>query len=147
MTTIAVTRTQIAGDRQANHNGGLKFRLKTKIHSFENVIFYPKPFHVGLCGDVDQFATILNFFDNPTAYKKPPKFSGGEGIILTGDGKIWTFWQADTWTLVDQAFYAVGSGMNFAMGVMAAGGTAAEAVKYASTLDSNTGMGITKVDI
>jgi hypothetical protein len=147
LTTIAVTKTQIAGDRQANHNGGLKFKLKTKLYSFENPIFYHKPFHVGLCGNVDDFPEIIEFFSDPTKYKKAPKFNKGEGVILSEDGKIWTFWRADTWCLVDQPFYSVGSGMNFAMGSMAAGSTAYEAVKYAATLCPNTGMGITKIDI
>jgi ATP-dependent protease HslVU (ClpYQ) peptidase subunit len=51
------------------------------------------------------------------------------------------------WHLVDQPYYAIGSGMNFAMGSMAAGSSAYEAVKYASKLCPNTGMGITKIDL
>lgn len=147
MTTIAATRFQIAGDRQASHSGGLKFKLKTKLNSYENPIFYPTTFHVGLCGNIEDFPAVWDFFTDPTQYKKAPKLTKGEGLILSEDGKIWTFWKADMWHLVDQPYYAIGSGMNFAMGSMAAGSSAYEAVKYASKLCPSTGMGITKIDL
>jgi hypothetical protein len=147
LTTIAATKSQIAGDRQANHSGGLKFKLKTKVHAFDNNLFYKTPFYVGLCGNLDQFAGVLGYFSDPSSYKKIPRMKKGEGLILSADGKIWTFTDPTTWLLVDQPYYAIGSGMNFAMGSMAAGSTAYEAVKYAATLCPNTGMGITKIDI
>lgn len=147
MTTIAANRTQIAGDRQANHSGGLKFKLKSKLYSFNTPIIYKKPFHIGLCGNVDDFSSVIEFFYDPTAYKKAPRFKG-EGLVLSEDGKIWTFGNDPSkWILVDQPYYSVGSGMNFAMGAMAAGSSPYDAVKYASTLCSATGMGATKIDV
>lgn len=147
MTTIAATRAQIAADRQATHNGGLKFRMSTKLNSFDNKFFYKTPFYVGLAGNIDTFPDVLTYFCKPDTYKKAPRLKGGEGLILSADGKIWTFSSPDTWFLVDQPFYSIGSGMNFAMGVMATGATAYDAVKHASKLDPGTGMGITKIDL
>lgn len=147
MTTIAATKSQIAADRQATHNGGLKFKMKTKLNSFDNKFFYKTPFHVGLAGNIDSFPDVLTFFLKPDQYKKAPKLKGGEGLILSDDGKIWTFSSPDTWFLVDQPYYSIGSGMNFAMGVLSTGASAYEAVKQASKLDPSTGMGITKIDI
>jgi hypothetical protein len=147
MTTVAVSKTQIAADRQATHNGGLKFKVKSKLTSFENPIFYKYEFHVGLSGNLDQFCDILDFFLDPTGHKKAPVLKQGEGVILSADGKIWTFSNPTIWIGVDQPYYAIGSGMNFAMGAMAQGATPYEAVKHASKLDPMTGMGVTKVDL
>jgi hypothetical protein len=147
LTTIAVNRKQIAADRQANHSGGLKFKVRTKLYSFDNPMFYKRTFHVGLAGNIDIFPPILEYFADPTKYEKPPKIKGGEGIILSADGKIWTFSNPSLWLYVDQSYYAIGSGMNFAMGAMAAGSTPYEAVKYAEKLDPQSGMGVTKIDL
>ena len=146
MTTIAATATQIAADKQATHSGGLKFKMTSKIQSFDNKTFYKTPFHVGLAGNVDTFADIWGYFQYPEQYKKMPKLKG-EGIILSEDGRIWTFVQPTIWLRVDGPHYAIGTGMNFAMGAMTQGGTAVDAVKAAMKLDPNTGIGITRINI
>lgn len=148
MTTIAANRKQIAGDRQATHSGGMKFRMKTKIFEYEQPLLYPKKFYVGLAGNVDKFADILEFFRDPTQYKKPPTMGGGEGIILTTDGKIFSFFKDPTsWLIIDQPTYAIGSGSHFAMGVMATGASPLEAVKESIKLDPNSGFGVTHYNI
>ena len=147
MTTIAVSKTQIAADRQATHNAGMKFKLKTKLYSFDNLVFYGTPFHIGLAGNMDTFADVIDYFTDPTAHKKAPRLNGGEAVILTQDGKIWTFSKADIWIGVDQPFYAIGSGMLFAMGAMEQGATPVEAVKAAIKHDPSSGYGVTKIDL
>lgn len=141
MTTIAVSKKQIAGDRQATHGGGMKFRLKTKIFEYESPLLYPKKFYVGLAGNVDKFADVLEFFLDPTQFKKAPSLNG-EGVILTADGKIFTFGKSpDNWIVVDQPTYSIGSGSHIAMGAMAAGATPLDAVKAAIKMDPSSGMG------
>lgn len=147
MTTIAANREQIAGDRQATHTGGLKFQMVTKIQKFKQPALYPVDFYVGLAGNVDSFFNVFAFLHDPSTYKKAPTIKGGEGLVLSKDGKIWTFCNAGNWLEVTDKFYAIGSGMNFAMGSMKAGATPVEAVKYAATLDPHTGMGVTKFNI
>lgn len=148
MTTIAVSKTQIAGDRQCTHGGGMKFKLKTKIFKFEQPILYHVPFYVGLAGTVEKFADVLEFFNDPTQYKSPPKLGNGEGVILATDGKIFTFFKDPTnWLVVDQPTYAIGSGMHFAMGAMASGATPVEAVKVAIKNDPSSGFGVTSFDL
>lgn len=99
-----------------------------------------------MCGNVDDFAKVIEFLNNPAGSKKAPRFKG-EGLVLSEDGKIWTFSVPNDWIYVDQPYYAVGSGMNFAMGAMSAGSSPYEAVKLAATLCSATGMGVTKIDL
>lgn len=147
MTTIAATKFQIAGDRQANHNGGLKFKIPNKLASFYSPILYKVPFHVGLCGNIKDFPEVWDFFRDPTTHKKSPSLRKGEGLVLSEDGKLWTFSNASNWFRIDQDYYAIGSGMNFAMGAMADGASAYDAVKIAAKLDPSTGMGITKINL
>lgn len=147
MTTIVANTSQIAGDRQANHSGGLMFRMWGKVHKFNTPLLYPELFYVGLCGDTDSFADVISFLQNPTEHKKAPSLKNGEALVLSGDGKIWTFKNAGNWMRVAQDFYAIGSGSHLAMGAMAAGATPVEAVKHASKHDPNTGMGVTKFNI
>lgn len=146
MTTIAATREQIAGDLQATHSGGLKFKLKTKIGEFYQPLIWPTKFYVGMCGDVDSFPDVIEWLGDPTS-RKPPKATGGDFLVLTEDKKIFTFKNPSKWIAVNQSFYAVGSGMNYAMSAMECGKTAIEAVKVASKFDLYTGMGVTHFDV
>jgi hypothetical protein len=147
MTTIAVNKSQIACDLQATHSGGLKFKIKTKIIPIEQPLVYPTKFYVGLCGNTDLFSDIISWFANPESYKRPPSGKGGDFIVLTADKKIFTFASPAQWLPIDQPFYAVGSGMNFAMAAMEAGKTPLQSVKIASKFDPLTGLGFKKVDI
>jgi hypothetical protein len=147
MTTVAVNKNQIAADLQATHNGGLKFKIKTKIIPVQQPLVYKHPFYVGLCGNVDSFSDIISWFADPTAWKKPPSGKGGDFVVLTADKKIFTFANPSQWIPVNQPYYAVGSGMNYAMAAMASGKTPYEAVKIAAKFDPNTGMGFEKVNI
>ena len=146
MTTIACSKTQIACDLQATHSGGLKFKIRTKIVPINNPVVYPHKFYVGLCGDTSLFTDIVGWLADPSAYKRPPKGNGGDFIVLAEDGCIFTFANPSQWMPVDQPYYSVGTGMNYAMAAMAAGKTPYEAVKIAGKFDPSTGMGYKKVD-
>ena len=147
MTTIAVSRNQIAADKQATHSGGLQFKIKTKLFTFSNKEFYPHEFHVGLAGNLDKFQSILMFFQDPHGFDEPPKDKHTEGVILTGDGKIYTFSNPVNWMMIDEPFYAIGSGMNFAIGAMAMGATPKQAIQIASKYGTGSGMGVSVINL
>lgn len=107
---------------------------------------WPTKFYVGLCGDVDVFPDIIEFLSDPTS-RKAPKAVGGEFLVLTEDKKLFTFQNPTKWIMVNQPFYAVGSGMNYAMAAMECGKSPIEAVKIASKFDRSTGMGFKSFDI
>jgi hypothetical protein len=144
MTTIAVTKNQIACDLQIYHASGYKFKTKTKIYEFQISAVYPKPFCIGYAGNVDGLVPVLDWLADPTT--KPPRVSSSEFVVLTSDHKIFTFANPSQWFAVDQPFYAIGSGATFALGAMGSGATALDAVKAASKFDPMTGMGFKHID-
>lgn len=146
MTTIALTKTQIASDLQFSHSNGFKFKGKTKLYTFENPLIHPVPFTVGYAGSVEGIVPVLDFLVDPTGFKKAPTVRYAEFVVLTADHKLYTFSDPTKWLQVDQPFYAIGSGATFALGAMATGATALDAVKAASKFDPMTGLGYRKVD-
>lgn len=142
MTTIAVSRTQIASDLQATHGGGFKFKVKTKLFEFDNPIFYPTPFIVGYSGDLDSVPDVLEYLGDTTGKIKPPRGRSCEFVALTKDKKIFTFISPAKWIHVDESTYAIGSGMHYALGALKTGATPKEAVVAASKLDPMTGLGV-----
>lgn len=147
MTTVAANLDSIASDLQVTHPAGHKFKLDTKIISIHQPAFYPVPFHVGLCGNLEKFGELINFLQYPQDYKKPPKIKGMEALVLTEDKKLFTFYQPTNWVKVDQKYYAVGSGSSFAMAAMEAGKTPLQAVKIASKFDLYTGLGFKSINL
>lgn len=147
MTTICANTSCIAADRQATHSGGMKFKIKTKLHHFNSPLIYPVGFTVGLCGNLESFVEVMAFFESPEEYKKPPAPKGIEGMVLTDDGELFMFFNPGKWMRVDQPFYAIGSGMHFAIAALESGKTPKEAIKIASKYDPSTGNGVTVYDI
>lgn len=145
MTTIAATKTQIAGDLQLTHGSALRLRGAPKVYEYENNKFYDLPFAVGLCGVIDTCLDVLNCFDEDWDGKIPKKYKQCEFLVLTQDGKLFTFNSPLRWIEVKQPFYAIGSGSHIALGAMQAGATAVEAVQAASKHDLYTGFGVTNV--
>lgn len=120
----------------------MKFKVSTKVFRVNNPLLYPKPFYVGLCGGLQNFTDVIDFFEDPESHPKGVKNSNLEGLILTDDKKLFLFFNPKKWMELGEDYHAIGSGMHFAMGAMAKGATPAEAVKVASALDPNTGMGV-----
>lgn len=74
--------------------------------------------------------------------KKCPTTNDFEAIVLLSDGSLW--WYGKNWYPVElkERYFAIGSGSNYALGALHAGATVVEAVKIASKLDPNSGMGV-----
>lgn len=139
MTTIAVSRTEIACDQQATHSSGYKLKVQTKVHWFHNPQIYPKPFFLGFAGSLEDAHSIIEWFANPIG--KPPKTRYNEYIILTEDKKIFTFANPLSWVEIVEPFYSIGTGAAYALGALHAGKTPKEAVNIAIKCDPSTGMG------
>lgn len=142
MTTVAYRNGVMAADSQATSS----FKQKCqKIHKVGDSIF-------GVCGSLSSAYLFLEWIkhdrrDWVESERAPPSpltdddnFDAielcEEGLFLW-DGKL-------TRRPVDIEFYAIGSGSDFAMGAMAMGADAVQAVKVANTLDPYTGGAIKK---
>src|ERR1700739_1124992 len=97
MTTVALNKKQIAGDLMLSHANGITFKSASKIQYIDNKLIYPKPFYVGLCGDVDTALNVLDFFIDPKNWDPPKKMTSAEFVVLTTDGKMFTFSDPRKW--------------------------------------------------
>ena len=137
----------MAGDRQATHSSGLKFKIKTKIFKFSNKLLYPRDFIVGYSGSLSVVGDVLAFLADDQGQTKMPKIKGeAEFLVLTEDKQIFTFFNVSSWILLDEPHYSIGSGSHIAMGALKAGASPKDAVKAASECDPSTGMGVKVVN-
>lgn len=133
------------GDKQfTNMNTGNKFKGDTKVYRYKaHERTCSHDFIVGYAGTANDIVTINSWYSYPDLFDNPPRPPRQiTGLVLCSDGDIYTFTDYMKWLKVDQPFHAIGSGMDYAIGAMAAGMSAKEAVKLAMKHDCYTGMGI-----
>ena len=144
MTTVAANKTTIASDLQFTY-GQTRFKGKTKIFEFpkEKAQFVLKTdrAYAGVSGNADQIASLVEWLHDGEPHSKVPKLRNLELLVLTGDGRLYLGKGLSAFLQVDEPFWAIGSGMDFAIGAMRQGATPLEAVKVAAKSDVNTGLG------
>ena len=144
MTTIAVNRNMMVGDRQFTHSSGMKLIGKTKIYELPLPdVFDCKRAFIGFAGNADAFGKAISWLHDPTT--KPPKLNGVEMLLLDQRGKIYHGTTMTNWMELSDSHFAIGSGMQFAQAAMASGKDPYEACKIAAKFDANTGCGYTKL--
>lgn len=143
MTTIAANQNEMSCDLQFSH-GGIAFKGATKIITLKSKIakdmFNVEKAYIGFCGDAAKWAEVVAWYDFPL--NKPPNTNGMEFLMLTSNNKIYCANTLKNWLLIDEPFYAIGSGRHLALAAMASGKDSKEAVKVASKYDKSTGLGI-----
>jgi 20S proteasome alpha/beta subunit len=131
MTTVAYRDGVMAADKNM---GGYKGQV-TKVYRVGDCL-------VGCSGD--NFATLLKVVDwmqeGAEEDSKPELGDSSVHILLVdSNGEIFLY-NNDLYPMpLEQDFFAVGSGMDYAMGAMAMGASAADAVRVASQFDPGTG--------
>lgn len=131
MTTIAYRAGLLAADSQAT-GGGIKDCSIVKLARNERG---------DLCaaaGDAGFISRFLGWFIGGEKHDVPDRGDGNEGVIIRADGSITGFDKGGDY-LVIAPYYAVGSGRQLALGAMAAGATAAQAVEAAIKHDVYSG--------
>ena len=137
MTTIAVRDGILAVDSLCvNGNGGRR-------GFFEKACVYGGNIYAG-CGAAQ---SVLEFFEWAAAGEKPgyqfaTKADDFAGIIVRwvdGRPQVWTVENGLKAWEVRMPFTARGAGAEYAIGAMAMGASAADAVQIAATFDLNTG--------
>lgn len=113
-------------------------------------IFQTSQFLVGMSGSMSNFLPLQGLFEEYESrlfkgsdlwqvWKDAPDYGGGFcALIVDEDGDIWNAIDGPP-VLVPSAFDAIGTGSSYAMGAMAAGLSAADAVEIAMKFDCNTG--------
>ncbi len=138
MTTVALNKNQIAADQKASTGNG-HFNFGPKLRHYDIKSYYPHPFTIGFCGDIDHILQVLEFFESPLAWVMPKKLWKAEFVMLTADHKMFTFQHPNRLMSIQSPFYATGSGGQFANGAMQFGATPYEAVKASIKLDNYSG--------
>lgn len=134
MTTIVWDGRMMVGDRQSTW--GTTPTLTRKVYRVSH------PEHgswvFGSCGstaDCQAFARWAN------GNEQVPKFTDLRVLAVNEKGEVWTFSHEGNWAQIGTEQWAIGSGADYALGAMAYGATALEAVQIAAKLDVNTGFG------
>jgi hypothetical protein len=145
MTTVAVNKDSMVCDLQYTHSAGVAFKGPPKIYQVPDntckEVFNCNKAYVGFCGDADRFASVIEWLHNPK--EKPPKLGNNfEMLLLHDGGKIYHGTDLRNWMKLEEPYFAIGTGMHFAMAAMASGKTPKEAIKIATKYDKSTGMGI-----
>jgi hypothetical protein len=151
MTTIAYRDGVMACDSCWSLNGSLVDTLSDKIYRLKSGAL------LGQCGSNDA-RPMIKLLDNAKSEKQMPSYEeicavkvSGMYLLVLPNRRMFKFqttalaheqWTDDLLDLgmwrIEQPFTAVGSGSEFAIGAMAAGKSAAEAIRIACRLDINS---------
>jgi ATP-dependent protease HslVU (ClpYQ) peptidase subunit len=135
MTTIAWDGHTLAADRQSTW-GGTPTRTRKIFRAINDdgreVIY-------GCAGLTHECSAYTRWINGEIAQ---PNFTEISIMSIDRRGRIWHTNQTMIWTQIKAKHWAIGAGCDYALGAMAAGKSAFDAVKIASMLDVTTGGGV-----
>lgn len=134
MTTLAYKDGVLAADQMISD--GLRFAgTVTKIAQS------PTGELGGFTGDASVGREFLTWVKEGAIPQFVPRWDAdeGEGLVFRLDGSAETYDEKGRWHLITAPFHSKGSGCDFAIGAMAAGASAAEAVAIAMRFDVKSG--------
>lgn len=130
MTTIAFRDGIMAADSRAYSGRNLYVGMKRKIHRVNGMLVGISSSTVGVPEKVRRLIEdngIEGSFEDPLDCS---------AIVVTRDGRVFYFDKSDTFSgPVQSEFLAIGSGEDYAMGAMAHGASAEDAVRIAIQYD------------
>lgn len=138
MTTIAYRDGVIAADTFLTTPRGDVLGEFRKISSRGRLL-------VGVAGDTAACQTFLRWFDRGAAGPPPPMKRITAIVVRQGHPLIYA--HAGRWCELAAPFFAIGSGCEYAMGALAAGASAREAVEIASRFDTATGGSVMQLEL
>jgi len=137
MTTIAWDGETLAADSLVTEQGNRVGHV-SKVGAIGSVLW-------GVCGGIDQLEKFRTWFCSGMIGDAPPMKSSGDReaqAIVIHDGRVLSL-SVDGWDSIRSDCYAMGSGKEAALGAMALGHTAEEAVRAACAIDIYTGGDVT----
>ena len=144
MTVIVWDGKALAADRQATENGVLHTMTKIKKITKGK----KKGWLIGNAGVAASGALLMAWFESgaePSQF--PYEYQKTEGLhaallAISPEGVIHKFEHLPIPIVFEDDFYAMGSGKDMAMGALAMGADAAQAVEIVCTLETECGVGI-----
>lgn len=127
MTVVAYRAGVLAADTMAIHNEHIKVLNSPKVFKRRGCL-------CAAAGDlVPPNPLLAKWFFAVEGDEKRPAYHGMKFdlIVITPEGQIQLWDQRGEPEILDVPFYAIGSGKEFAMGAMAMGASAVEAVRVA----------------
>lgn len=142
MTVIAFDGRYVAADRMAENNGTAMTVRKLRVHGPQVLAFN---------GTADHGSMLMQWFvegrDPKTFPTVPdPKYAAYLDVFERGK-PVMHFELFPVAMFFEDPIYAAGSGRDLALGAMAMGAPAKEAVEIASRFDVNCGMGVDVIDL
>lgn len=138
MTTIAYRDGKLAGDSRATANG-LIDNQTTKVWEHKGVL-------IGASGSqalCEKFRSwVIAGIDGESPFEGA---EDGNGLVVSKAGVV-CFGNSGSWP-VKEPFYTLGSGYQLALGALAMGASAKEAVEVAARFDTMTGGKITVLSL
>lgn len=147
MTTIAVSKTSIACDRQMTF-GTQKFQTTTKVLALTGSVplelYGVDKCYIGYAGQAEQWGITLEWFRDTS--EPLPRVKKIEYVMLTNKKQIFHSTNLKHWLEIPDKAFAIGSGGQIALGAMLGGKTPKEAVALSAKHDVGTGLGILSYD-
>jgi ATP-dependent protease HslVU (ClpYQ) peptidase subunit len=132
VTVLAWDGKFLAADRQATFGGTPVPATKIFRHNDELI---------GGSGNIQECIAFVEWYTSGCPTPKPV-FSEGFGAYVIKNGQLWKYESLLVPFVMDMPFWAAGCGADYAMGAMAAGKSAAEAVEIACRFDTGCGLGV-----
>lgn len=145
MTTIAWDGTALAGDKKRSWNNTPL--PVTKVFRLEHPMTIGNVPEVVLFGCAGDSSSIINFERFARHGGDKPAMTDMNVLLVDAHAGCWTGGHELAFTLVGLPHFAVGSGADFAIGAMARGASAREAVEIATRYDNTTGLGVDVLEL
>jgi 20S proteasome alpha/beta subunit len=130
MTTIAVSRSEMACDSRSSYDNGEWYLCDDKIIRLADEL-------IGCSGEVADIFKFLAWYRS-TGELERPELKDMEAVVLNADG-LFHYSSSTYGSRICQPFFAIGSGSMAANAAMLCGKTPAKAVEIACALDKNSG--------
>lgn len=136
MTTIVYCRKSrtMASDRRVISDSGLVCHPVTKIGRAKDGAL------LAVSGGIAGLSILKTWWESGSA-GLIPEMGGCDACVVKPDGSVWWL-QQSVLTVCEDEFIVLGSGGKVAIGALAAGASAKEAVEIASRFDIYTGDGV-----
>lgn len=93
---------------------------------------------LGIAGSLTEVAQVRDWFLGDGSLEVEFPSGDSEAIIVKPDGTVIWRGRHPQWVQIEGPYHAIGSGFKLAIGAMAMGATALEAIKICCDLDDNT---------